>query len=167
MKSYNGRLPEKFLHQSGEYPVVLYYAYNNELSKDVGLDLSPYLGQEVTVNLYKLEEPLPAFMAPRQRASRAVVVKDKDQIIAAWLDAGRHHGFACSLKGRRLEEITEKTWGEWVNQYIDHRNEQDILISRMQPEEVIETYFEAIDHKDPRTAHACETRERLIHSLFT
>ena len=36
----------------------------------------------------------------------------------------------------------------------------------MQPEEVIETYFEAVDHRDSRTAHACETRKRLLGSLF-
>ncbi|GEA18090.1 MAG: hypothetical protein PWR22_1114 [Moorella sp. (in: firmicutes)] len=166
IKSYNGRLPERFIHESGEYPVSLYYAYNNELSKDVGLDLSPYLGKSVTVNLYKIEEPLPAFMAPRQEANRAVIVKDGPKIIGAWLDAGRHYAFACSLKGRRLEEITGKTWGEWVDQYIDHDNPQEKLISQMTPEKVIETYYEAIDNKDPRTAHATETRRRLVSYLF-
>ncbi|QGP92058.1 hypothetical protein MGLY_14140 [Neomoorella glycerini] len=166
IKSYNGRLPESFIHESGEYPVALYYAYNNELGKDVGLDLSPYLGKNVTVNLYKIEEPLPAFMAPRQEANRAVIVKDGQKIVGAWLDAGRHYAFACSLKGRRLEEITGKTWGEWVDQYIDHDNPQEKLISQMTPEKVIETYYEAIDHKDPRTAHATETRRRLVSYLF-
>ncbi|MDN5343960.1 MAG: hypothetical protein PWQ18_71 [Clostridia bacterium] len=166
IKSYNGSLPKKFLHESGEYPVALYYAYNNELSKDVGLDLTPYLGKSVTVNLYKIEEPLPAFMAPRQEANRAVIVKDGQKIIGAWLDAGRHNAFACSLKGRRLEEITGKTWGTWVDQYINHDNPQEKLISQMSPEKVIETYYEAIDGKDPKTAHATETRRRLVEYLF-
>lgn len=166
IKDYSGRLPDKLIHESGEYPVALYYAYNNELSKDVGLDLTPYLGKNVQINLYKLEEPLPAFMKPRQDAGRAVIVRDGDKIVGAWLDAGRHDAFACSLKGRRLEEITGKSWGEWVDQYIDHENEQEKLISQMTPEKVIETYYEAIDHKDPRTAHACETRRRLVTYLF-
>jgi len=166
IKTYTGRLPDKLLHESGEYPVALYYAYNNELSKDIDLDITPYLGKNVTVNLYKIEEPLPAFMEPRQNANRAVIVKDGEQIVGTWLDAGRHDAFACSLKGRRLEEITGKTWGEWVNLYIDHSNPQEKLISCMKPEEVIETYFEAIDHRDPHTAHACETRQRLVSYLF-
>ncbi|MDN5362437.1 MAG: hypothetical protein PWP70_1484 [Moorella sp. (in: firmicutes)] len=166
IKSYTGGLPDKFQHESGEYPVSLYYAYNNELSKDVGLDLAPYLGKNVQINLYKLEEPLPAFMKPRQDAGRAVIVRDGDKIVGAWLDAGRHDAFACSLKGRRMEEITGKTWGQWVDQFIDHHNEQEKLISQMTPEKVIETYYEAIDHKDPRTAHACETRRRLVTYLF-
>ncbi|MGI9860983.1 DUF4829 domain-containing protein [Moorella naiadis] len=166
IKSYTGGLPDTFQHESGEYPVSLYYAYNNELSKDVGLDLTPYLGKNVQINLYKLEEPLPAFMKPRQDASRAVIVRDGDKIVGAWLDAGRHDAFACSLKGRRMEEITGKTWGQWVDQFIDHHNEQEKLISQMTPEKVIETYYEAIDHKDPRTAHACETRRRLVTYLF-
>jgi len=31
---------------------------------------------------------------------------------------------------------------------------------------VIQAYFEAIDRKDPKTAHACETRRRLTQYLF-
>jgi len=166
IKSYYGRLPESFIHESGEYPVSLYYAYNNELCRDIGLDISPYLGKHVTVNLYKLEEPLPAFLAPRQQASRAVVVKDGSRIVGAWLDAGRPYGFACSLKGRTLEEITGKPFGEWVEQYVNHQNPQEKLLSRMEPERVIQAYFEAIDRKDPKTAHACETRRRLTQYLF-
>ncbi|MDK2820652.1 MAG: hypothetical protein PWP31_617 [Clostridia bacterium] len=166
IKTYNGRLPDKIIHESGEYPVSLYYAYNNELSKDIDLDLTPYLGKSVTVNLYKIKEPLPAFMKPRQDANRAVIVKDGVNIIGAWLDAGRHNAFACSLKGRKLEDITNMPWGEWLDQYINHDNPQEELISQMDPEEVIRTYYEAINHKDYRTAHACETRKRLIGYLF-
>ncbi|MGI6286066.1 hypothetical protein MHOCP_00760 [Moorella humiferrea] len=166
IKTYTGRLPDKFIHESGEYPVSLYYAYNNELSRDVGLDITPYLGKTVTVNLYKIEEPLPPFMEPRRDANRAVIVKDGIKIIGAWLDAGRHDAFACSLRGRRLEEITGKSWGEWVDQYIDHQNPQEKLISQMSPEKVIETYYEAINNNDPRTAHATETRRRLVSYLF-
>jgi hypothetical protein len=167
IKSYTGRLPDRLMHESGEYPVPLYYAYNNELSLDAGLDLKPYLGKNVTVNLYKIEEPLPPFMAPRQDANRAVIVKDGTKIIGAWLDAGRHEALACSLKGRRLEEITGKSWGEWVDQYINHKNPQEKLISAMSPEKVIETYYEAISNNDPRTAHAAETRRRLMTYLFS
>lgn len=166
IKSYYGRLPEKFIHESGEYPVALYYAYNNVLSMDVGLDITPYMGGNVTVNLYKLEEPLPDFLKPRQNANRAVIIKDGETIVGAWLDAGRHDAFACSLKGRKMEEITGKSWGEWVNLYINHHNPQEKLISRMTPEKVIRTFFEAIDRKDSRTAHACETRRRLVSYLF-
>ena len=40
-------LPPAWIHRPGEFPEVIYWAWNNELSKDIGLDLTPYLGKNV------------------------------------------------------------------------------------------------------------------------
>lgn len=160
------KLPDWFVHRAGEFPVVLYWAYNNELNSDIGLDLAPYLGREVEVTLYKVVEPLPAFMDPRRWAGRAVVVKVEGRIVGTWLDAGRHYGFACSLKGRRLEEITGRAFAQWVAGVIDYDDAAERRLAALAPEEVIRTYYEAINRRDYRLAHACETRERLTGYLF-
>ncbi|MBC7106776.1 MAG: DUF4830 domain-containing protein, partial [Firmicutes bacterium] len=160
------RLPAQFLHRAGDFPEAIYWAYNNELNRDLGLDLTPYLGRDVEVNLYKVLEPLPEFMHPRRRAGRAVVVKSGGQIVGAWLDAGRHYGFACSLKGRRLEAITGRTFEEWVAGIIDYEDETERQLAAMPPEEIIRTYFGAASRRDYRLAHACETRAALTGYLF-
>jgi len=160
------KLPDRFVHRAGEFPVVLYWAYNNELNRDIGLDLAPYLGREAEVALYKVVEPLPAFMDPRRWTGRAVVVKVGGRVVGAWLDAGRHYGFACSVKGRRLEEITGRTFAQWVAGVIDYDDATERRLAALGPEEVIRTYYAAINRRDYRLARACETRESLTGYLF-
>ena len=46
-------LPGEADSQARRIPVVIYWALNNELSKDIGLDLSAYFGKAVQVRLYK------------------------------------------------------------------------------------------------------------------
>lgn len=160
------QLPPAFRHHPGEYPVVIYWAYNNELNKDIGLDLTPYLGRAVEVRLYKTTELLPEFMEPRREAGRAVVVRYQGQLIGAWLDAGRHYSFACSLKGRRLEEVTGQGWDEWVAGLIDPRDPAEQELARLTPEEVIRGYYEAVNRGDYTKAHAYESRRALTQYLF-
>ena len=162
-------LPREWSHRAGEYPEVLYWAYNNELSKDVGLNLRPFAGYEVQVALYKVEEPLPEFMRPRREAGRAVVVKKDERIIGAWLDAGRHHAFACSLRGRRFEEITGDTWDRWIAGIIDYDDPIERRVTEAAnsgPEGLLRLYFDAVDSGDFLLAHACETRRKLVSYLF-
>jgi len=159
-------LPSQFRHAPGEYPVVLYWAYNNELNRDVGLDLTPVLGQTVEARLYKVAEPLPEFMHPRRETGRAVIVRHEGRIVGAWLDAGRHWGFACSLSGRRFEEVTGKTWDEWIPALIDPQDPLERELSRLSPEDLIRTYYAAVDRGDYTRAHACQSRRWLATSLF-
>src|SRR5690606_11504438 len=89
------KLPSNFKHVAGEYPIKIYWAYNNELSKSIGLDFSNYLGNTVEVEIYRLREPLAKYMKPRLNA-RGIVIKKDTKIIGAYIDAGRHESFACS-----------------------------------------------------------------------
>ena len=50
---------------AGEYPTKIYWAYNNELSKSIGLDFSKFMGTEVWIKIYNLNEPLPEFLKPQ------------------------------------------------------------------------------------------------------
>ena len=94
INSIKETLPTNLKHKAGEYPVKIYWAYNNELSKSIGLDFSNFLGERVDVEILKLREPLPQYMHPRMDA-RGIVLKSDDKIIGAYIDAGRHDCFAC------------------------------------------------------------------------
>ncbi|AST58017.1 peptidase 1 [Thermoanaerobacterium thermosaccharolyticum] len=141
------KLPESLKHKAGEYPVKIYWAYNNELSKQIGLDFTDYLGKDVAVEIYRLREPLPEFMKPR-RDARGIVIKYNDEIIGAYIDAGRHDSFACSLDRKSLKDITGKEWDGWIADYIDYEDELEIKLSKMEPEDIIREYFKALDKHD-------------------
>lgn len=127
------KLPENLKHKAGEYPVKIYWAYNNELSKQIGLDFTDYLGKDVAAEIYRLREPLPEFIKPR-RDARGIVIKYNDEIIGAYIDAGRHDSFACSLDRKSLKDITGKEWDGWIADYIDYEDELEIKLSKMEPE---------------------------------
>lgn len=156
INSIKETLPTDFMYKAGEFPVKLYWAYNNELSKNVGLDYSSYLGQSVDADIYRLREPLPEYMKPRIDA-RGVVLKQNGKIIGAFIDAGRHSGFACSLNRKSLEEITGKNWDEWIDGNIDYTDELEIKLSKMSPEEIIKKYFDAMNNHDEKMQFACRT----------
>nr|WP_222927263.1 DUF4829 domain-containing protein [Thermosediminibacter litoriperuensis] len=158
------KLPENLKHKAGEYPVKIYWAYNNELSRQIGLDFTGYLGKEVVVEIYRLREPLPEFLKPREDA-RGIVLKYNDEIIGAYIDAGRHNSFACSLDRKSLKDITGKEWNEWIEDYIDYEDESEIKLSKMEPKEIIREYFKALDKNNVKMLWACMTRKHLSELL--
>jgi len=158
------KLPGNLKHKAGEYPVKIYWAYNSELSKEIGLDFTGYLGHDVTVDIYRLREPLPEFMNPNNDA-RGIILKYKGEIVGAYIDAGRHNSFACSLNRKTLTDITGKQWDEWIETYIDYEDELEIRLSRMEPEDIIREYFNALDRNDIKAARACMTRRMLSEEL--
>ncbi len=155
-------LPPAWVHRPGDFPDVIYWAWNNELSKDIGLDLTPYLGKTVEARLYKTVENLPEIVGPNRSYGRVVVVRSEGKIIGAWLALGRHFCFACSLKGLTLEDVTGKSVDEWLTTLIDPNDPMERRLSAMTPDQILETYYSAIDRKDYATAHACESRSHLL-----
>ena len=161
-------LPQSFEHRPGQFPIPIYWAYNNELSKTVGLDLSPYLGQRVEATVYELQEELPKFLRPYTRA-RAVVVTHKGKIIGAWIDKGRHYAFACSLDRKPLEEIVGLDWSEWLvaSGIVNLDDALEKELAALSPEEIITRYYQALDNHDEERAYACLTRRSLTEFLFS
>lgn len=70
INAYSVYLPPDLLHDAGEFPVKIYWGYNLELSKYIGLDFREFLGQEISVEIYKLNERLPDFLSPLLRGRR-------------------------------------------------------------------------------------------------
>lgn len=161
-------LPQSFEHRPGQFPIPIYWAYNNELSKAIGLDLSPYLGQRVEATVYELQEELPEFLRPYTKA-RAVVVTHEGKFIGAWIDKGRHYAFACSLDRKSLEEITGMDWSEWLvaSGVVNLKNEVERELATLTPEEIIARYYEALNDHDEERAYACLTRRELTGFLFS
>jgi len=63
----------------------------------------------VEVEIYRLRDPLPNYMKPRINA-RGIVVKYDNEIIGAYIDAGRQDFMACALNRKRLKDIAGKEY---------------------------------------------------------
>jgi hypothetical protein len=164
INTLNVELPKNLKYDAGEFPVKIYWAYNNKLSKSIGLDYSEYLGKKVDTHIYRLREPLPDYMNPRMDA-RGIVLEYEKKIIGAYIDAGRHSNFACSLDRKTLEDITNMQWDNWVSEYIDYDNALQIKLSKMTPEEIINQYYNAIDKHDEKIQFACMTLQNVCNYL--
>ncbi|SNS25919.1 Signal transducer regulating beta-lactamase production, contains metallopeptidase domain [Anaerovirgula multivorans] len=146
-------------------PNAYYFAYNNELSKDIGLDMSEYSNTaDIDVEIYRIHESMPQEFYPIQNC-RGIVVKNGDKIIGAFISAGRHSAFdACSLKGNSFEKVTDQTLYEWLAGMIKADSTEERL-SKLEPEQVIEEYFTALDNKDAKTAGYCISKKTLLENL--
>lgn len=141
----------------GEY----YYTYNNELSKDIGLDMSGYAGMEIEADIYYIRESMPIQFYPTERA-RGIVIRCGDEIIGAYISSGRHMAdAACSLKGRSFEEITGTDYGAYCEKLLVE--EPDAV--KNDPKEIIRRYFEALAEKNEEKAVSCLSKQYMFNSL--
>lgn len=149
---------------SGFNPNAYYFAYNNELSKDIGLDMSGYSDTGIDVEIYRIHESMPQEFYPIQDC-RGIVVRNNSKIIGAFISAGRHSAFnACSLKGNSFEKVTRLTLNEWLADMIQ-ADGLETSLSKLEPEQVIEKYFTALNNKDDKTAEYCISKKTLLGSL--
>lgn len=146
-------------------PNVYYFGYNNELSKDIGLDMSQYSNNtDLDVKIYRIHESMPQEFYPVQDC-RGIAVKTGDKIIGAFLSAGRHYAFnACSLKGNSFEGVTGKTLDEWLADKVKANSTEERL-SKLEPEQVIKEYITALDNKDAKSAEYCISKKTLLGGL--
>ncbi len=141
------RLPENLLYKGGEFPNKLYWSHNLELSKNIGLDFTDYLGKTLRAEQYYLLNPLPKAYKPLLDAY-AVILWDGSKIVGAYLNAGRG-GFACSLSQLTFKDITGLDFNEWYAQNGYNMYDQaNISNAKLSPEEVITKYFQALDKDD-------------------
>ena len=140
---------------TGFNPNAYYFAYNNELSKDIGLNMSGYSNTaDIDVKIYRIHESMPQEFYPVQDC-RGIVVKNGDKIIGAFISAGRHNTFnACSLKGNSFEKVTDLTLNEWFSKMIKADSTEERL-AKLEAEQVIAEYFMWLDKKDAKMAGYC------------
>ena len=138
-----------------------YYLYNNELSKDIGLDLSKYAKKSVAIEIYQLRESMPEKFYPITDA-RGIVIKYENEIIGAFISAGRHQvENACSLSGKAFDDITNMTFSDYIAPLL---KPEDSLNSKT-PEEIIKLYFKALNEKDEHTAIQCISKISMFEGI--
>lgn len=150
---------------TGFNPNAYYFAYNNVLSADIGLDMSRYSNSaNIDVEIYRINESMPQEFYPIQNC-RGIVVRENGKIIGAFISAGRHSAFnACSLKGNSFEKAAGQTLDEWLAEKVQ-ADMTDERLSKLEPEHVIKEYFTALNKKDVQTAKGCISKKTLLGKL--
>jgi len=150
---------------TGFNPNAYYFAYNNVLSTDIGLDMSGYANSaNIDVDIYRINESMPQEFYPIQNC-RGIVVKVNGKIIGAFISAGRHSTFsACSLKGNSFEKAAGQTLDGWLAERVQG-DTNDKKLSKLEPEQIIKEYFTALNEKDAQTAKSCISKKTLLGNL--
>ena len=158
------KLPENLKHNAGEYPVKIYWAYNNEISKQIGLDFTNYLGKTITAEIYSLRDSHLEF--GELKDVRGIILKDRNKIIGAYIDIDKEGRYSCSLDRLLIESCTLKSLDEWIKSYINYDDELEIKLSKMSAEEIMRQYYKALDNNDTRLKWATITRKNLYELLI-
>lgn len=163
------KVPSSWEVPLGAYPEGLYWGLANVFSRDAGLDLTLLKGMTAEVWRYNLAGGLPGEGEQSRFAypSDVVLLVRDQRVVGAWL-AFTRWGIGPSVRKRDLQAITGLTLAEWVERerYFSEAGPNGDL-ARMEPAEVLASFFEAINQGDRRRAHACLTPQSLLQALTT
>lgn len=142
------RLPESFNYVMGEEISSLYWAYRNECMKDIGLDITEYLGKEIILEQYTLDDmPRIASKGVPNRPNRLNILRYKNKFIGAYAENHRYSKVCFSLKEKTFHEVTNLDFDKWVMEYLVITDEVKKLAD-LEPEEVIVGYYGALEKSD-------------------
>ena len=165
IRSFDIVLPSDTMHDAGENAVKLYWAWSNDLSKDVGLDFSSLFGRKVNVETYSLREPPPDEMKPCLDAL-GIVLRNEGKIAGAYIAGGFGLENSCSLKRASHKKVTGMEWDQWVDGHINYNNPMEKELAPLKPEEVIRRYYSCLDNHRSKEAYALRTRSYMAAQLY-
>ncbi|TCP55625.1 uncharacterized protein DUF4829 [Tumebacillus sp. BK434] len=143
-------LPDSFQDAPGVYPQGLYWAKHNLFSKDIGLDLTRYLGETVVAHTILLKEMWDDGL---KMNTEAIVLEKDGEVVGAWLEKGGE--MAASLQRRDFADLAGVSWDEWLQQegQVSYTDGPDAEMKDWTPQQVILKYYEAIQNGNYATAY--------------
>jgi hypothetical protein len=160
---FQRHLTASFHDRSGDFPLGLYWAYSNEFSRAIGLDLAPYLDQSLSATIYPLKEPMPRSLFPYTSA-RAIILTSHGAIVGAWIDKAGYNASASTLDRRVFTGLVSESWGDWLvaSGVVSPTDDLNQQLARLTPEDVIRTYYTAVDDQNFHLAYATLTQQALM-----
>ncbi|MDI7816981.1 DUF4830 domain-containing protein [Clostridioides difficile] len=167
ISSQQKTIPNNFKYSSEDTVERMYWAYNIELSKDIGLDFSNLKSKEITAEIYNLNEPLSDELEDTLLSTRGIIIRYEGKIVGAYIDSGRHEGNAISLKRHSFKEVTKEDLNTWVDDNcIDKSNSLYIEVSKLSNEDLIKMYIKAIKENNTKVLLTTMDVESKISTLF-
>lgn len=129
----NVKLPMSYNAAPDGYPIGLYWALHNQLSKYVGLDLTSQLGHELKIYF----------------EGHDVILKDfQGHVVGKWRSTGRDLSDATTT-GKSFQTVTGMSLNRWIETH------QPVVPSKrlkMSPEEAIRLFYSANNSHDEALA---------------
>lgn len=167
ISSQQKTIPNNFKYSSEDTVEKLYWAYNIELSKDIGLDFSNLKSKEITAEIYNLTEPLSDELEDTLLSTRGIIIRYEGKIVGAYIDSGRHEGNAISLKRHSFKEVIKEDLSSWIeDNCIDKSNSLYIDVSKLSNEDLIKMYIKAIKENNAKVLLTTMDVESKISTLF-
>jgi hypothetical protein len=162
-------LPKNWNVELGSYPIGLYWTLVNEYSKDAGFELTPLKGSPVEVWRYSLADGLTGFqdLSGFKYPSNLILLVKSQKVVGTWLSFNTS-GIGPSVKKRYLEDIVGMTFEDWVTrQGLFSNSGKNEDLASLEPVEVLNAFFQAINSGDLTRANACLTPNEMLTLLTT
>lgn len=159
-------IPKKFTHEPGAYPAALYWAWNNELSQRIGLNLKKYRGKTVHVRMYTVTERLPESCAPFTDG-KAMIVLDSATVVGAWIAS--NGTTACSLDKQYANGVAVcgMEWSTWLQKNsVKTKDVQEKTLALLMPQEIMEQVCDNITARDYAKAFSAFSRRYLLNMML-
>lgn len=167
ISSQQKTIPTNFKYSSEDTVEKIYWAYNIELSKDIGLDFSNLKSKEITAEIYNLIEPLSNGLKEALLSTRGIIIRYEGKIVGAYIDSGRHEGKAISLKRHSFKEVTKEDLNTWIeDNCIDKSNSLYREVSKLSNEDLIKMYIKSIKENNTKVLLTTMDVESKISTLF-
>ncbi len=146
--SHNVKISDNFKYAPEKGIDEIYWAYNLEFSKSIGLDFSNLKGKNVTAQVYYLLEEFPKSESPIT-STNAILLKYNGKIVGAYIDSGILNRAICSLNSKSFEEITGLNISDYIiKNSIDKSSKLNNEISNLTSEDLIKLHYKSQEDKD-------------------
>ncbi len=106
-------------------------------------------------------------MFPYTRAL-AIILTSRGAIAGAWIDKAGYNASASTLDRRVFTDLVSESWGDWLiaTGVVSPTDELNQQLARLTPEDVIRTYYAAVDTQDFHLAYATLTQQALMEGYL-
>lgn len=162
-------IPIELKEQQSSSPASVYWTMVNAYSTAIGLDMREYAGEKVQLEIFRVAEDLQERLAGQYEfpswfaeSGRALIARQDDQIVGAWLDQTGRYGY--SLTGKGIESLTGLPVEGWLDEV---RGAEDASEKSPEPEDVIQAYFSLYTAGDSVSAFERLSSRFMLEHVFS
>ncbi len=135
------KLPEKLVCRADD-EASYYWVFHALLMRDTGMDITPALGQDVAVTIYRVH-PLEQGAQRAIELPRGIVLSQGETVLGALLSQGYDARRAWSLKGNDYQALLgDTTLDAWLARESELTEKEAALVP-LEPKAVLESYLKA------------------------
>ncbi|MFC1485049.1 hypothetical protein ACFL5N_01175 [bacterium] len=169
MSSFTTELSQDFSYNPGDYPTSIFFAIGDKLSQDIDLGLKEYLGLEVEVKIYKLEDKIRDEFFPyyEKESLRGVAVFYNEDLVGLWCVDTKA---MFSVTGRNLFYIdfADSKWKKFlVKNKIFKKTARDKELRQLSPRGLIKEMMLGVKEKNLEKFYSCFTRQYVFKKLYS